>query len=102
MSRWSKRSRADLVAELAHEASGAPSSMIGMNEAHMAEVERAMFVVSGARKRLERTAELLAKDGAEEHLVDALREAERELDALSLKLMQRTYFAVSKDQLTLS
>jgi len=75
---------------------------IGMNEAHMAEIERAMFVVSGARKRLERTAELLAKDDAEEHLVDALREAERELDALSLKLMQKTYFAVSKDQLTLS
>ena len=76
--------------------------MADMNEAHMAEVERAMFVVSGARKRLERTAELLAKDDAEEHLVDALREAERELDALSLKLMQKTYFAVSKDQLTLS
>lgn len=76
--------------------------MAGMNETHMAEVERAMFVVSGARKRLERAAELLAKDGAEEHLVDALREAERELDALSLKLMQKTYFAVSKDQLTLS
>ena len=76
--------------------------MADMNEAHMAEIERAMFVVSGARKRLERTAELLAKDEAEEHLVDALREAERELDALSLKLMQKTYFAVSKDQLTLS
>ena len=76
--------------------------MAGMNEAHMAEIERAMFVVSGARKRLERTAELLAKDDAEEHLIDALREAERELDALSLKLMQKTYFAVSKDQLTLT
>jgi hypothetical protein len=76
--------------------------MGGMNESHMAEVERAMFVVSGARKRLERTAALLARDGAEEHLVDALREAERELDALSLKLMQKTYFAVSRDQLTLS
>lgn len=33
--------------------------MACMNEAHMGEVERAMFVVSGARKRLERTAELL-------------------------------------------
>ena len=40
--------------------------MAGMNEAHMAEIERAMFVVSGARKRLERTAELLAKDEAED------------------------------------
>ena len=76
--------------------------MAFVNEAHMVEVERAMFVVSGARKRLERTAELLAKDGAEEHLVDALREAEQELDALSLRLMQKTYFAVSKDQLTLT
>ncbi len=76
--------------------------MAPVNESHMAEVERAMFVVSGARKRLERTAELLAKDGAEEHLVEALREAERELDAFSLRLMQETYFAVSKDQLTLT
>jgi hypothetical protein len=76
--------------------------MARMNEAHMVEIERAMLVVSGARKRLERTAELLAKDDAEEHLVEALREAERELDALSLKLMQKTYFAVSKEQLTLS
>ena len=76
--------------------------MAGMKEAHMAEIERAMFVVSGARKRLERTAELLAKDDAEEHLVEAVREAERELDALSLRLMQKTYFAVSKDQLTLT
>ena len=76
--------------------------MAPVNEAHMAEIERAMFVVSGARKRLERTAELLARDGAEDHLVEALREAERELDALSLRLMQKTYFAVSKDQLTLS
>jgi hypothetical protein len=73
-----------------------------VNEGHMAEIERAMFVVSGARKRLERTAELLAKDGAAEHLVEALREAEQELDALSLRLMQKTYFAVSRDQLTLS
>ncbi len=71
-------------------------------ESHIAEVERAMLVVSGARKRLARTAKLLANDGAEDHLVEALREAERELDALSLRLMQKTYFAVSKDQLTLS
>ena len=49
----------------------------------MVEIERAMFVVSGARKRLGRTAELLAKDGAEEHLVAALREAETELDGLT-------------------
>ena len=87
---------------MTHEPSGDAASMAPVNEAHMAEIERAMFVVSGARKRLERTAELLAKDGAEDHLVEALREAERELDALSLRLMQKTYFAVSKDQLTLS
>lgn len=72
------------------------------NEAHLAEIERALFVASGARKRLGRTAELLAQDGAEEHLVAALREAEHELDALTLRLMQKTYFAVTDDQLSLS
>ncbi|MBA3347943.1 MAG: hypothetical protein H0T13_05230 [Actinobacteria bacterium] len=76
--------------------------MAVVNEGHMAEIERAMFVVSGARKRLERTADMLAKDGAEEHFVEALREAEQDLDALSLRLMQKTYFAVTKDQLTLT
>ncbi len=45
---------------------------------------------------------MLAKDGAEEHFVEALREAEQDLDALSLRLMQKTYFAVTKDQLTLT
>ena len=85
-----------------NEPSEAGASMTVVHEGHMAEIERAMFVVSGARKRLERTADLLAKDGAEEHLIDALREAEQELDALSLRLMQKTYFAVAKDQLTLS
>lgn len=53
----------------------------------MAEIERAMFVASGARKRLARTADLLESDGAEQHLVAALREAAQELDAVTLRLM---------------
>lgn len=61
-----------------------------------------MFVVSEARRRVERTAQQLAKEGAEPHIVAALEEIERDLDAASLRLMQKTYFAVSKDQLTLT
>jgi hypothetical protein len=87
---------------LTHEPSEAAARVKRVNEGHMAEIERAMFVVSGARRRLDRTAQMLERDGAEEHLVEALREAERDLDALTLRLMQKTYFAVAKDQLTLT
>ena len=72
-----------------------------MNEAHFAEIEKALLYVSEARERAERPARTIAKDGAEPHLVEALGEAERELEALGRKLMQRTYFAVPDDQLTL-
>lgn len=72
-----------------------------MNEAHFAEIEKTLLYVSEARERAERAARALAKDGAEPHLVEALEEAERELEALGRTLMQRTYFAIPKEQLTL-
>ena len=72
-----------------------------MNEAHFAEIEKALLYISEARERAERAARTIAKDGAEAHLVEALEETERELEALGRKLMQRTYFAVPDDQLTL-
>ena len=43
-----------------------------MNEAHFAEVEKTLLFVSEARQRAERAAKALAKDGADEHLVEAL------------------------------
>jgi hypothetical protein len=73
-----------------------------MNEAHFSEIEKTLLYISEARVRAERAAKLLGKDGADEHLVEALEEAERELLALHRKLMQGTYFAVPEEQLTIS
>ncbi len=53
-----------------------------MNEAHFAEIEKTMLYISGARARAERA-------------------AEAELAALHKRLLQRTYFAVPKAQLSL-
>ena len=73
-----------------------------MNERHLSEVEKTLLYISEARKRAEKTARELKSDGAEPHLVDALLLAERELEAVGRKLMQQTYFAVPKEQLSLA
>lgn len=72
-----------------------------MNEAHFAEIEKTLLYISEARERADRAARAIARDAAEEHLVEALEETERELLALHRRLMQSTYFAVPKEQLTL-
>lgn len=72
-----------------------------MNEAHFAEIEKTLLYVSEARERAERAARTIESDGAEAHLVEALRETEAELARLHRRLMQATYFAVPKEQLTL-
>lgn len=72
-----------------------------MNESHFAEVEKTLLYISEARERAETARRTLAKDGAEPHLVEALETAQRELLALHRRLMQRTYFGVQKEQLTL-
>jgi len=72
-----------------------------MNEAHFSEIEKALLYVSDARERAEKAAKVLEKDGAEAHLVEALLQAERELGELHRRLMQQTYFAVPKAQLSL-
>lgn len=72
-----------------------------MNEAHFAEIEKALLYISDARERAERTLKALEKDGAEGHLVEAVRTAEADLGALHKRLMQQTYFAVPKSQLSL-
>lgn len=68
----------------------------------MNEIERLLRVVSGARQRAEQVAKELAKNSAEEHLVAAVERAERELGAVSDHLLKGTYFAVPKEQLTIS
>lgn len=72
-----------------------------MNEAHFAEIEKTLLYISEARLRAERAAKLIAKDGADAHLIEALEDANRELLDLHRRLMQRTYFAVPEAQLTL-
>lgn len=67
-----------------------------VNERHFAEIEKTLLHVSEARKRAAKAIKELGKDDAEPHLVAALEEAERELEALGRRLMQKTYFAVPK------
>ena len=72
-----------------------------LDEGHFAEIEKTLLYISDARRRAGRAARTIAKDGAEPHLVEALEEAERDLEALGRLLMQRTYFAVPDPQLSL-
>ena len=72
-----------------------------MNEAHFAEIEKTLLYVSEARKRAQKAIKELQKSDAEAHLVVALEDAEEELEALGRHLMQKTYFAVPKEQLSL-
>jgi hypothetical protein len=73
-----------------------------VNEAHFAEIEKALLYISEARKRVEKAAKELRQDDAESHLVIALEDAGVELGGLGRRLMQQTYFAVPKEQLSLS
>lgn len=73
-----------------------------VNEEHMAQVELVLFEMSGARKRAAKVAQALARDGAETHLVEAVEQAERELEAVIDGFFKSTYFHVPKDQLALS
>lgn len=73
-------------------------SIAAVNEAHISEVERVLLYVSEARERAERARALLAKDGAEPHLVAALQESEERLRAEHSRLLQKTFYAVPGGQ----
>lgn len=72
-----------------------------MNETHFSEIEKTLLFVSDARERAQKAVAGLERDGADAHLIEALRDAERDLGELHRRLMQRTYFAVPKAQLSL-
>lgn len=72
-----------------------------MNEDHFRDIEKVLLYVSEARRRADDSATALSKAGAEEHLVEAVREAERELADLHRRLMQGTYWAVPTQQISL-
>ena len=90
-----------IVTELAQTPSEGTPSMARVNEAHFAEIEKTLLCISTARQRAERALRAISKDDGEPHLVEALEEAERELDEIQRRLMQSTYFAVPKRQLSL-
>lgn len=66
-----------------------------MTERQSIEVEKVLLHVSDARTRARKGADVVAKDGAEEHVVAALRDAEQTLADLHRRLSQGTYYAVS-------
>lgn len=72
-----------------------------MNEAHFREIEKVLLYLSEARRKALAVAGEIERGGAEPHLVAALGETERELAELHRRLMQGTYWAVPKQQLSL-
>lgn len=72
-----------------------------MVEAHFAQIEKTLLYISEARERAAKSAKELANADAPQHLVAALEEAERALEALGRELFQATYFAVPDEQLAI-
>lgn len=72
------------------------------SEKQHAEVERVLLHISDAAVRARRAVEVLEKDGADPHVVAALRTAEDDLERLRLSLSQGTLFAVPEETLKLA
>jgi predicted MarR family transcription regulator len=73
-----------------------------MTERQSSEVEKVLLHISDARSRARKAADACAMDGADVHVVAALRDAELELAALHRKLAQGTYYAVPDESLKLA
>jgi hypothetical protein len=73
-----------------------------MTERHSSEIEKVLLHLSDARMRARRAAETVEKDGADEHIVAALRDTEQQLGELHRKLSQSTYYAVPDASLKLA
>ena len=69
-------------------------SSAAMTERQSSEVEKVLLFISDAQSRARRASELVERDGADAHIVEALREAQTELGDLHRRLMQGTYYAV--------
>lgn len=73
-----------------------------MTEAQSSEVERLLLYIADARERAQRAVEVLDRDAADQHIVEAASDAAKQLADLHRKLTQRTFYAVSQDELTLN
>jgi hypothetical protein len=70
------------------------------DEQHYGEVDVVLLYIEDARRRAERAAKALREGGAEDFLVEALEQTQDELSGTSKKLIQGTFFAVPKAQLS--
>lgn len=72
-----------------------------LDEQYFEQIDHAMLYIEEARSRAEKAATMLRKLGADEHLIEAMENSERELSDVARRLRQGTLFAVPKEQLTL-
>ena len=72
-----------------------------MTELQSNEIEKVLLYVSDTRTRAKRAAEAVEKDGAEPHIVAALKDTAEQLDRLHRSLAQGTYYAVPDSTLKL-
>jgi hypothetical protein len=73
-----------------------------VNQAHLAEVDKALQLISEAREFVERTARTVAAEGGDPGLVAALEDAEHDLDGIHGSLTRATYVPASREQLRLA
>lgn len=73
-----------------------------LDEKNYGEVDVVLLYIEGARRRAEEAANALRKAGAEDFLVEALEQAREQLSVTAKLLTQGTFFAVPKQQLTLT
>lgn len=73
-----------------------------MTERQSSEVEKVLLHISEARTRARRAADTVEKDGAEPHIVEALRQAEKQLADAHRVLLQGAYYAVADSSLRMA
>lgn len=73
-----------------------------LDEKNYGEVDVVLLYIEDARRRAHEAADALRKGGAEDFLVEALDQAHEQLSATAKLLTQGTFFAVPKQQLTLT
>lgn len=67
-------------------------------EDHLRDVDRVLLYISEAKLKAEEMAQALAKDGAEQRLVSALRTAAGAMAAEHKRLMNSTFYCVPAEQ----
>jgi len=81
-----------------HEAMNAQA----LDERNYGEVDVVLLHIEDARRRAELACAALRDGGAEDFLVEAMEQAQEQLSAAAKLLTQGTFFAVPKQQLTLT